>query len=129
LRHTFMSPVIESVLGYPVELWLGDPSFWQSVVDPGGSSLALVRAALATEPLHPIQAECSALAADGRVIWMRTILCRGVVGSNELLGISFDVTNERMLYEELAASRLELRALAARADALREKERTATAHA
>ncbi|WP_232519904.1 SpoIIE family protein phosphatase [Actinosynnema pretiosum] len=70
-RYTFVSRHAERLLGYPVERWLGEPGFWESVVHPDD------RAAIAdrdVEGLSDYELDYRAVAADGRVVWLRDLV-------------------------------------------------------
>jgi diguanylate cyclase (GGDEF)-like protein/PAS domain S-box-containing protein len=70
-RLTFISRRVESLLGYPVRDWLGDPGFWLGHIlaedrdQVAVHSDAVVAAAGSGESVYRM------LAADGRIIWVR----------------------------------------------------------
>jgi len=44
-RIDFISPAVETMLGYSVQEWLGTPNFWLSIVHPDDRARAAARAA------------------------------------------------------------------------------------
>jgi len=74
LAFTFVSRRAEAILGYPVERWLAEPGFWAGLIHPEDreQTLALYREATAQGRDHAF--EYRAVAADGRVVWLRDVV-------------------------------------------------------
>ncbi|MBX9811460.1 MAG: EAL domain-containing protein [Burkholderiales bacterium] len=74
LAFTFVSRRAEAILGYPVERWLAEPGFWVGLIHPEDreQTLALYREATAQGRDHAF--EYRAVAADGRVVWLRDVV-------------------------------------------------------
>ena len=73
-KFTFVSKQVERILGYPAELWLEDPNFWQDHVHPDDRSWALDFRRAATDKGEDYQFEYRMIALDGRIVWLRDIV-------------------------------------------------------
>ena len=112
LQTTFVSRQVEQILGYPVESWLQDPSFWRDHLHPEDRDrvLAFSRNALRGERNQPH--EYRMIAADGRTVWLHEVV--NVVAENgspvAVAGISVDITERKLAEREfsLANDRLRL---------------------
>lgn len=102
-RFTYVNPAAEALLGYPVERWLDEPSFWMDHLHPEDRHVAMIchnetLAARDHELVYRI------IAADGRTVWLRdyvNVHCEDGMPV-ELFGVMVDITRER---EAEAASR------------------------
>jgi PAS domain S-box-containing protein len=103
-RWLYVSPGIETILGYSVEEWIADPGLWFSRIHPEDRDQALAaeeRSHLTGEPLY---SEYRLLARDGRVVWFRdeASVIRNETGRPTLLaGVMLDVTSQRRAQDEL----------------------------
>src|SRR5690606_11373785 len=70
-RFTSVSGRAEAILGYPVEQWLAEPGFWERIihVQDRARSLQMCREAVLDRRDHLL--EYRAVAADGRIVWLR----------------------------------------------------------
>jgi PAS domain S-box-containing protein len=99
-QFTYVSRNAEALLGYPIERWYGEPTFWaESVVHPDDRTDAVAYCALATAKKAHHEFEYRAVRADGSVIWLldqvRVVLGkRGL--AERLRGIMLDITPERL---------------------------------
>jgi len=104
-QMTFVSRRAEQILGYPAGIWVSEPHFWQSHIDPTDRDriVALCQAAAARGEDYEL--EYRMLAADGRVVWLRDKV-RVVKDSEgrprQLRGVMLDVTEEKQAEEERA---------------------------
>lgn len=109
LRFSFVSQAAEEKLGYPVERWLGDPDFWQSLIHPKDRQ-GVMEACRFPEPggaVHEI--EHRAVARDGDLKWFRTTLQQVRNGSGyHLRRLMVDITarkrSDEALVREIQAS-------------------------
>lgn len=104
LSFTFVSRKAESILGYPVEMWLSDPHFWADRVHPDDREEAVARCRAYSLQGRDHEFEYRVIAADGRVVWLRDI--RRIVkypdGRPERIrGLMVDVTEHKKIEEEL----------------------------
>lgn len=100
-QFTYVSRVAEDLLGYPVERWISEPSFWANhVIVPEDSNEAVAYCALATAGRRDHVFEYRARAASGKILVLRDMV-RVILGpkglAERLRGLMFDVTHERGL--------------------------------
>jgi PAS domain S-box-containing protein len=65
----FMSPQIETILGYPVQDWLDDPRFYPKVLHPDDRDRVLAQHADAHKTGRSFSTQYRMIARDGRVVW------------------------------------------------------------
>ena len=100
-EFSFVSPQAERMLGYPVEKWIEEPTFWKDHIHPGDQSWAVDFCIDSTREMVPHQFEYRMIAADGSVIWLKDLVTV-IVEDNRpvtLRGIMVDIT-ERKRAEE-----------------------------
>jgi PAS domain S-box-containing protein len=105
-RFLFVSRQAETILGYPVQDWHEDPSFWEHKTHPGDVRQAKSYCQLMSEKLEDHDFEYRMFAADGRTVWIHNLVTV-VVENNRpvrLLGVMIDVTEQKELLEELSRS-------------------------
>jgi PAS domain S-box-containing protein len=104
LQVTYVSPQAERMLGYPIEAWLRDRAFWERRLHPQDRRWAMAFSREATEAMRPYEIEFRMIAADGRVLWMRSIVT--VVTENrrpaKLRGVTLDITERRRMEGEIS---------------------------
>jgi PAS domain S-box-containing protein len=111
---SYINQEAEDLLGYPIQTWIGTSSFWIDRVHPADRELAESSCRVVAESYGPRQFEHRMVAANGRVVWLKTSV--HVVSSHgeaeELAGVMVDIT-DRKLAEEAAeeASRTKSRLL------------------
>ena len=106
LKVTFVSQQAERILGYPVERWLGELDFWANIIHPDDRAMVVGLTRDATARGQDYDLEYRALAADGRVVWLRDIvrLVRGGKGLvKQLRGVMVDITGQKNQQAELKA--------------------------
>jgi PAS domain S-box-containing protein len=102
----YVSPQVESILGYTPAEWLVLSKSWSKIIHPDDLP-AVMRAEQASGRGEPFQAEYRARRKDGREVWLNDT---GVVvqGSNShpvMEGIIVDVTERKQLETQLQQSR------------------------
>jgi PAS domain S-box-containing protein len=112
LRFTFVSQRAEGLLGYPPDHWLREPDFFGLRIHKEEREHAITqcRAAVATGADHEF--EYRAVAADGRVLWLRDIIhvLRDSGGRpRQLRGLTVDLTERKHAEEALRESEDQLR--------------------
>src|SRR4029079_6660417 len=71
VRMRYMSPQIETMLGFPVSDWLqGDQSFFLSRLHPDDRERVIAESARTHETGEEFRLEYRLIAADGRVVWV-----------------------------------------------------------
>ncbi len=108
-KFSFVSKRAEAILGYPVEQWLDDAEFWVNIVHPDDRDEAVAACLDASAKGEDHAFEYRALAADGRVVWMRDLvrITEDEKGRRHLRGLMVDITEskraERRLLDQAAA--------------------------
>lgn len=110
LRFTFVNQKAEELLGYPAQDWLRDPGFFAGLVHPDDRDWVLDYWRDCADEGRSYEFEFRMVAADGRVLWMRTIV--HVASDDRLVGLMVDVTQRRLFEDELHASREQFASLA-----------------
>ncbi len=100
---TFVSPAAERILGYPVELWLTEPTFWIDHLHPDDRNWVVDYCATATAALRPHECDYRMLAADGRAVWLRETVSVIPEGNQPrvLRGMMIDITERKQVEEAL----------------------------
>lgn len=98
-QFRYVSESAVDILGYPVERWTSEPSFWQDVViHPDDRDDALAYCALATGQVKPHDFIYRARHADGHVMYLHDFV-RVVPGRYDLpeflQGVMIDVSSEQ----------------------------------
>lgn len=101
----FVSPQIESLLGYSAHEWLDRSSNWIEHVHPDDRQI-VADAEEATLSGNPFRAEYRMLRRDGKTVWMNDsgTLVRGNDGRFLIHGVLVDVTEQKQLQSRLAQS-------------------------
>ena len=101
-QFLFVSKQAERILGYPVERWLSEPTFWADHLHPDdrGRAVQFCEEAVADKRDHDF--EYRIIAADGRVVWVRDLLTVVVQGdrATRLRGVMVDITERKRAEEE-----------------------------
>jgi PAS domain S-box-containing protein len=107
---SFISKEAERVLGYPVERWLSEPTFWKDHVHPEDREWALQCCQTATAEKRNHQFEHRMIAADGSVVWLRDLVTVVVEGDRvtRVRGLMVDLTNRKQAEEALRQARADL---------------------
>jgi PAS domain S-box-containing protein len=125
----YISPQIESVLGFSPDEWVVDSGLWLSRIH--SDDLESVLAAFSFKPPNPARtkfhSEYRLLSKSGDVLWFldEAVVMQGSSGEPRFLhGILVDITEQKNTEKELKSSRQQLRDLAAHLETVREEERT-----
>lgn len=99
IEFSFVSNRAETILGYPIERWTKEPSFWASILHPEDREWAVPFCIECTKKGQDHAFEYRVIAADGRTVWLRDIVY--VVRDHltaqpaKLRGVMVDITRER----------------------------------
>ena len=103
----FMSPQIESLLGYTPEEWAADPELAVRRIHPDDRERIVALGCEAREQGVPSRSEFRFIAQDGRTVWVldQTIPVRDASGSIvSHQGFLLDITEQKQLEEQLRQS-------------------------
>ncbi len=112
--EAYVSPQIETTLGFTQKEWLNDPVRWFNQIHPEDKERWSVEAAqmfLTGEPLHSIY---RVLARDGREVWFQceVKMVRRAGGEPWFIhGVGFDITEQKQAEEALGKSEEMLRGI------------------
>ncbi len=108
MGEAYVSPQIESLLGFTQEEWLQDPVRWYSQVHPDDKMRWSVEAAELFFTGKPLRSAYRVLSRDGRVVWFHceAKMIRRDDGSPWFIhGVGFDITDLKRTEEALEEER------------------------
>ena len=94
----YVSPRIESMLGFSPEEWLANPAVWFEQMVPEDRERAMADEALSREMGTPLRSEYRLRTRDGRVVWVRdeaVVVHDGAGRPSFFHGILADITPEK----------------------------------
>lgn len=100
---TYVSPRVESILGFPPEEWLADPALWMRQVHPDDFPRVMEEEDRSRADGVPFVSEYRMLTRDGRVVWVRdeAEVVEDVSGKpSHLRGLMLDITDRKRAEEE-----------------------------
>src|SRR5678816_1938284 len=107
LQFTFVSEQAERVLGYPVQQWLIEPSFWKDHIHQDDRA-ATVQGyiAMSRQQRRKHDFEYRMIAASGEPVWLRDLVSVLKDGTHviALRGVMVDITDRKRAEQELAVS-------------------------
>jgi PAS domain S-box-containing protein len=98
---SYINQEAENLLGYPIQKWTRTTAFWMDHLHPEDRELAVSCCRSVAEGRGSERFEHRMIAADGRVVWLRTSV-RLVAGSGEteeLVGVMTDITDRKLAQE------------------------------
>ncbi len=109
-RNTgYISPQLESLLGYTPEEWLSDPDLWWKVVHPDDRQWVIDAMIEKDETGKDLDITHRLVARDGRVLWFqnqsRTVFGEGKPRATH--GLMLDVTHLKQIEERLREARVD----------------------
>jgi PAS domain-containing protein len=72
LQFSYVSPAAERLLGYSLERWLSQPTFWEDLLHPDDRERVVTECRQAIADCRDHMLEYRMVAADGRVLWFRS---------------------------------------------------------
>ncbi|HIE00078.1 MAG TPA: PAS domain S-box protein [Thiotrichaceae bacterium] len=101
-QFTFISQQAERFFGYPLDVWLNEPSFWADHVYPDDQKWAIAYCANATSQGQDHEFEYRMITADNRIIWIRNLVTVVVEKGQavKLHGIMLDITAKKAVEEK-----------------------------
>lgn len=103
-RIDYVSPYVETLLGYTVEEWLATPNFWLTIVHPDDRERAAANASAAFINAGRSVNEFRWMAKDGRAIWVhaQSAVIPGPDGKPAgMRGVTLDVSARHEVQERL----------------------------
>jgi diguanylate cyclase (GGDEF)-like protein/PAS domain S-box-containing protein len=100
----YVSPYYEEMLGYTPEERMADPDLWVRLLHPEDKERVLEENRRTMGTTEPFKIEYRMIAKDGRVVWVRDegVPRRGSDGSVTWQGVLYDITERKVLEEQLA---------------------------
>ena len=108
---TYVSPQIQTILGYRPEEWVADPEFWQKRIHPDDREAVLVNIERSDLTGMPFDMEYRMLARDGHVVWFQdqAVLVRDHKGQPlHWQGLQIDITKRKQAEDEIRQLNAEL---------------------
>jgi len=97
----FVSQQAEHLLGYPIEKWINEPTFWKDHIHPDDRTWAVDYCIQCTHEKKSHEFEYRMVAADERSIWLKDIVT--VIMENDqpvtLRGLMVDITAQKQAEE------------------------------
>jgi len=102
---SFVNQQAESLLGYPLEQWITDPTFWIDHTYPDDRALVESHCRSAKED-QPQQFEHRMIAASGEIVWLRSSIrvIAGQAQTGELVGVMVDISERKRAQEAVEAA-------------------------
>jgi diguanylate cyclase (GGDEF)-like protein/PAS domain S-box-containing protein len=94
---SFISQSVERLLGYPVQAWYDNPSFWRDHIHPEDCDRAIAESDAAAELQQNYVSEYRMIAKNGREVWIRDAVTQikpGLV--HQQRGVMFDITQTKL---------------------------------
>jgi two-component system cell cycle sensor histidine kinase/response regulator CckA len=106
LRFTFVSPQVEQMLGYPVQRWLDEPTFWADHIHPDDRVEAVDFCLMRTRSGKAHDFKYRMIAADGRIVWIHDLVTVWMENGQpaKLRGLMVDITEHQRAEEALRES-------------------------
>ncbi len=100
-QFSFVNQEAEVLLGYPLEQWLTQPTFWNDHIHPDDRLLAETCCATAVAENRSQEFEHRMIAADGQVLWLKSQVRRvtGTARAAELVGVMADITERKRAHD------------------------------
>jgi len=103
-RAIYVSPQIESILGYSQDEWLSDPSLSYRLLHPNDRDDVMSRVMANLETREPFILEYRKVAKDGRVVWFRNH-ANWIAGADgrqrRVQGVMIDITQRKAAEEAM----------------------------
>jgi PAS domain S-box-containing protein len=113
--YAYISPQIESVLGYPLERWHVSPSLWPAILHPDDRDRAVGDFEAVKRSGEPWSLDYRVLAEDGQIVWLHDegwTLARDEHGRpSTFQGVILDVTQRKEAEERLRSEESRFRSL------------------
>ncbi|HEX7847500.1 MAG TPA: PAS domain S-box protein [Chitinophagaceae bacterium] len=101
-RFSFVSEQAERLLGYPVQDWVDEPTFWVDHIHPDDREWAIDYCRNCTSDGRSHEFEYRMISANKSIVWLRDIISVVTDGDNKparLRGIMIDITEKKRIDE------------------------------
>ena len=100
---TYVSPQIESILGFSPEEWCADPTLWEQRLHPEDRDRAIADEEAAAAGISIGSCDYRMLARDGRVVWLAddAVVERDDEGRSYWHGVLYDISDRKRAEAEL----------------------------
>lgn len=108
---TYVSPQVQTILGYSPEEWVADPKFWQTRLHPADREAVMKELERSDQTLQPVNIQYRMLTRDGSVVWFQdqNVLMRDDNGQPLYWqGVKIDITKRKQAEEEILKLNAEL---------------------
>lgn len=103
-RWYFVSPQIQTMLGFSAEEWMGDPTLWMSRLHQDDREMALAAEKRVQESGELYKIEYRMYARDGKILWFRDeakVLEDAARATTLMQGVLYDITEHKRLEDQL----------------------------
>ncbi|MBC7877924.1 MAG: PAS domain S-box protein [Anaerolineales bacterium] len=110
----YVSPQIQTLLGYTPQEWLADTNLWEKSLHPEDRQYVLEQVAATNQTKKPFEMEYRMIARDGHLVWVhdQIVLMNELEGEGQLWqGIMLDITESKQAEQALQESEKRFRAL------------------
>jgi diguanylate cyclase (GGDEF)-like protein/PAS domain S-box-containing protein len=110
-KPSYLSPHIETVLGYSPAEWLSTPNLYERSIHPEDLERVLIEKQTAYDAGEPLCSEYRMLTAEGRTIWVedRSVPIQLPGGGTFRQGFALDITERKLAEEAWRAAEEQLR--------------------
>jgi two-component system, sensor histidine kinase and response regulator len=100
-RFSFVNQEAEVLLGYPLQEWLSQPTFWADHLHPEDRALVESCCSTAAAEDQPQKFEHRMITAAGEVLWLKSQVraIGGALEGRELVGVMADITARKQAQE------------------------------
>jgi diguanylate cyclase (GGDEF)-like protein/PAS domain S-box-containing protein len=104
-RVSYMSPQIETILGYPPEAFMADPELWPALIHPADTDRTVAAYNEHWITKRPLRADYRMIARDGSVVWLHDeahhMAAESTTGRQVSQGLLVNTTEQKRLEERL----------------------------
>ncbi len=110
----YVSPQVETILGYTAEEWRANPRLWMDLIHPDDLDRVMAEEFQSRDSGRSLVSEYRMRARDGRIVWVRdeAEVVPGIEGGPPMLrGLMLDITDRRGAEEQLREAEQRYRAI------------------